>query len=117
MPPPPASFCFLRLAPATRRTLPPLISRTTLRTLTTSPRLLAEGDVGATRAGGTAHGDAFTKREKAAEDMWIRDREKNVIAVLRDKIARQEAMLEEDRKALARMEDQYGRAVEGGVRS
>lgn len=82
------------------------------RSLTTSPRLRAEGDTGALRTGGSAHSDAFTKREKAAEDMWIRDREKNVIAMLRDKIARQEALLEEDRRMLAKMEDQYGHVAE-----
>lgn len=83
------------------------------RTLTTTPRLRSEGDTGSLRAGGSAHGDAFTKREKAAEDMWVREREKNVMAVMREKIARQEALLEEDRKVLARMEDQYGRVAEG----
>lgn len=103
-------------------TLPHLVStlstkpsptHTILRTLTTSPTLSSEGATGATRPGGAAHSDAFTKREKAAEDMWVREREKNIMAVLRDKIARQEALLEEDRRVLARMEDQYGRVAEG----
>lgn len=95
--------------PTLTKSLRLLLPRLPLRTLTTTPPRRAEGDTGAPRA----HPDAFTKREKAAEDLWIREREKHVIAVLREKIARQEAMLTEDRKALARMEDQYGKVVEG----
>lgn len=95
------------------RTSKPTTTTTALRTLTTTPSRPAEGDTGAMRAGGSAHSDAFTKREKAAEDMWVREREKNVMAVMREKIARQEALLEEDRKVLARMEDQYGHVAEG----
>lgn len=104
--------------------MPPTLSLTKLarlyprlplstRTLTTTPSRFSEGATGAIRSGGSAHGDAFTKREKAAEDMWVREREKNIIAVMREKIARQEALLEEDRKVLAKMENAYGHVAEG----
>jgi hypothetical protein len=75
---------------------------------------LAEGDTGATRRGGSAQGDTWTRREKAAEDLYIRQREKDIMKMLREKIKAQEAILEEDRRVLAGMEDQYGHAVEEG---
>ncbi|MCJ1436838.1 hypothetical protein MMC27_006220 [Xylographa pallens] len=37
---------------------------------------MAEGSTGGTRAGGEAQGDSFTKREKANEDFYIRQQEK-----------------------------------------
>ncbi|KAE8447436.1 hypothetical protein EG329_010709 [Mollisiaceae sp. DMI_Dod_QoI] len=53
----------------------------------TSVRALAGGDTGSVRPGGTATGDAFTKREKANEDYAIRQREKEKLLELRKKIA------------------------------
>ena len=73
---------------------------------------MAEGDTGAWRAGGIAHSDAFNRREKAAEDMYIKEREVKIMALLKEKIARQEAKLSKDRLILSTMEDQYGRIVE-----
>jgi len=53
------------------------VTRTTCRSsFSTSARILAGGDTGATRSGGVASGDAFTKREKAQEDYAIRERER-----------------------------------------
>ncbi|MCJ1378881.1 hypothetical protein MMC17_001980 [Xylographa soralifera] len=37
---------------------------------------MAEGSTGGTRAGGEAQSDSFTKREKANEDFYIRQQEK-----------------------------------------
>jgi len=55
---------------------------------------MAGGDTGATRPGGTATGDAFTKREKANEDYAIRLREKEKLLELKKKIAEQREHLD-----------------------
>ncbi|KAF7187102.1 ATPase inhibitor, mitochondrial, partial [Pseudocercospora fuligena] len=72
-------------------------------------RCFAEGDTGSPRL----HGDSWTKREKATEDLYIKGREKNIMMLLKEKIAAQEAVLEKDRAILSAMEDQYGHLVEG----
>jgi len=59
----------------------------------TSIRAMAGGDTGAPRSGGTATGDAFTKREKANEDYAIRMREKEKLMELKKKIAEQQEHL------------------------
>lgn len=58
---------------------------------------MAGGDTGATRSGGAAQGDAFTKREKANEDFYVRDQEKAKLEALKKKIQDQEKALEQDR--------------------
>ncbi|KXT18760.1 hypothetical protein AC579_8212 [Pseudocercospora musae] len=73
------------------------------------PKRYAEGDTGSPRL----HGDTWTKREKAAEDLYIKGREKNIMMLLKEKIAAQEAVLEKDRAILSALEDQYGHVVEG----
>jgi len=55
---------------------------------------MAGGDTGAIRPGGTATGDAFTKREKANEDYAIRQREKEKLLELKKKIAEQREHLD-----------------------
>lgn len=64
------------MLPATPR----LASRTLLaaRTFSTTARSMSEGATGsgASRAGGIAKGDAYTKREKANEDFYVREKEK-----------------------------------------
>ncbi|TKA83724.1 hypothetical protein B0A55_00278 [Friedmanniomyces simplex] len=75
----------------------------TARTTTTRPfslaaRRMAEGDAGAPRSGGSAQGDAFTKREQASEDYYVRQQEKDKLAKLKQKIADQEAQLAKDRE-------------------
>lgn len=47
------------------------------RLFSTSVRTMAEGDVGSgsSRPGGMAQGDAFSKREKANEDQYVRQQE------------------------------------------
>ena len=54
---------------------------------------MAEGDTGAPRSGGSAQGDAFTKREQASEDYAIKQREKEKLQELRQRIADKEAEL------------------------
>ncbi|KAH6671398.1 mitochondrial ATPase inhibitor, IATP-domain-containing protein [Halenospora varia] len=56
----------------------------------TTTRAMAGGDTGAPRSTGAAHGDAFTKREKANEDYAIRMREKEKLLELRKRLAEQQ---------------------------
>ncbi|KAM3413728.1 ATPase inhibitor [Cercospora zeina] len=84
-----------------------------LRPLSYSPHLFyASGDTGSVRSGGEAAGDSWTRREKAAENVYIKQKEQNLLTMLREKIAAQEAILAKDRAILAAMEDQYGHVVE-----
>ncbi|KAF2139905.1 uncharacterized protein K452DRAFT_289287 [Aplosporella prunicola CBS 121167] len=46
------------------------------RPFSTTVRTMAAGDAGSTRAGGEKAADAFTKREAAAEEMYIRQEER-----------------------------------------
>ena len=59
---------------------------------------MAEGDAGAPRSGGAAQGDAFTKREQASEDYYMRQQEKSKLEALKKKIADNEAQLAKDRE-------------------
>ncbi|KAI9663999.1 MAG: hypothetical protein M1821_007490 [Bathelium mastoideum] len=56
---------------------------------------MAEGDAGAPRSGGAASSDAFTKREAAAEDYAIRQREREKLLSLKQKIDQQKKHLAE----------------------
>jgi len=76
---------------------------------------MAEGDTGGIRYGGEKSADTWSKREKAAEDMYIRQREKEIVKLLREKIQAQQAQLEKDRAVLSQMEDQYGHHTEKTV--
>ncbi|KIW08610.1 uncharacterized protein PV09_00569 [Verruconis gallopava] len=75
------------------RTRVPTISRSLLarRSFAYTPRIMAEGDTGAPRA----TGDAFTKREKAAEEMYIRQEEQAKLKALREKIKNAQKHMDE----------------------
>lgn len=62
-------------------------------------RRMADGDVGGTRSGGAAQGDAFSKREKASEDLYVRQNEQEKLRALKAKIAKAEKDLEADKAA------------------
>ncbi|KAK5138087.1 hypothetical protein LTR08_005885 [Meristemomyces frigidus] len=62
-----------------------LPSRLTMRTFSVATRLSAGGDAGAPRSGGSAQGDAFTKREQASENYEIQRREKDKLQALKAK--------------------------------
>ena len=64
---------------------------------------MAEGDTGAPRSGGAAQGDAFTKREQASEDYYVKEQEKQKLEALRKKIADKEADLAKDREEVERI--------------
>lgn len=53
---------------------------------------------GASRAGGEHEGDAFTRREKAAEDAYIRQREQEKLREWQSKKAEKERAAQEDGK-------------------
>ena len=71
---------------------------TSYRSFSIAARRMAEGDTGSTRAGGAAQGDAFTKREQADENLYVKKQEQEKLAALRKKIADGEAQLAKDRK-------------------
>ncbi|CAO1604712.1 MAG: hypothetical protein LQ349_007887 [Xanthoria aureola] len=56
---------------------------------------MAEGDTGAPKAGGAAQGDAFTKREAASEDYYVRQNELEKLQNLKKKIEDHKKHLEE----------------------
>lgn len=71
---------------------------TSTRSFSALARRMAEGDAGAPRSGGSAQGDAFTKREQASEDYYVRQQEQEKLRALKKKIADSEAQLAQDRK-------------------
>ncbi|KAK6338986.1 hypothetical protein TWF696_009782 [Orbilia brochopaga] len=92
---------------ALSRTIARLPARSTAFRPAVTPLIMnrgySEGDTGAIRPGGDAAGDSFTRREKAAEDYYIKQREKERITKLREKLAEQRKhldSLEEDIKEL-----------------
>lgn len=68
------------------------------RSFSVAARRMAGGDTGATRSGGAAAGDSFTKREEANEAAFIKKAEREKLEALRKKIADSEAQLAKDRK-------------------
>ena len=74
------------------------LTTTSTRSFTLAARRMAEGDSGAPRSGGSAQGDAFTKREQASEDYYVRQQEQEKLAALKKKIADGEAQLAKDKK-------------------
>jgi len=77
---------------------PRLATFPTTRTFSAFTSRMAAGDAGAPRSGGAAQGDAFTKREQASEDYYVKQQEGEKLAQLKKKIADQEAQLAKDRK-------------------
>jgi len=69
---------------------------------------MVEGATGGTRAGGAAQGDSFSKREKANEDYYVRQKEKEKLMSLKAKLGEQQKHLEELSKHIDEM------AKEGG---
>ncbi|KAK7540868.1 mitochondrial ATPase inhibitor, IATP-domain-containing protein [Phyllosticta citribraziliensis] len=65
------------------------------RPFSTTVRAMAAGDAGAPRSGGEKAGDAFTKREAANEELYIRQEEKRKLLELKEKIASQRKHLDE----------------------
>ncbi|EFX01620.1 hypothetical protein CMQ_8086 [Grosmannia clavigera kw1407] len=72
-------------------TVRPMVLRPVSRTFATSAIRMAAGDTGAPPKTGQA--DAFQKRERASEDYAIRQREKQKLLELKQKLAEQQAHL------------------------
>ncbi|KAG8628741.1 hypothetical protein KVT40_002606 [Elsinoe batatas] len=67
-------------------------------------RRMAGGDAGAPRSGGASQGDAFTKREEASENLYIKQQEQEKLKQLKAKIASSKEQLAKDEKDLKDME-------------
>lgn len=85
------------------RQVPRLATRFTARPISTSAIRMAEGDAGAPRGGGAAQGDAFTKREQASEDYYVRQQEREKLDALKKRIAQQEKDLADSQKEMEGM--------------
>ncbi|KAF2182491.1 hypothetical protein K469DRAFT_585690 [Zopfia rhizophila CBS 207.26] len=81
------------LRQALTKNVKPLASR---RFLSTSARLMTgETGSGASRPGGLREGDAFTRRETAAEELYIKQEEKAKLLAIREKLKQQKQHIEE----------------------
>ena len=76
----------------------------TTRSFSAAPFRMAEGDTGAPRSGGAAQGDAFTKREQASEDFYVKEQEKRKLEEMKKRVADKEAELAKDRKEIEDMQ-------------
>ncbi|KAF2638347.1 hypothetical protein P280DRAFT_431600 [Massarina eburnea CBS 473.64] len=67
------------------------------RFFSTSMRAMSAGDAGSgsSRPGGVRSGDAFTKREAAAEELYIKSEEKAKLMAIRQKLQQQQKHIEE----------------------
>ncbi|KAK9456257.1 mitochondrial ATPase inhibitor, IATP-domain-containing protein [Dipodascopsis uninucleata] len=63
-------------------------------------RFYSEGATGATRPGGEKSSDSFNKREKAQEDFYVREHEKEKLAKLREALQKQREHLASLEKSL-----------------
>ncbi|KAI9835447.1 MAG: hypothetical protein M1819_002365 [Sarea resinae] len=63
----------------------------------TAVRAMSEGATGsgASRAGGEAAGDAYTRREKAQEDFYVKQKEREKLLSLKAKLQQQREHLDE----------------------
>ena len=80
------------------------VSRTQAARFSVAARKMAGGDTGASRAGGAAQGDAFTKREEASENLYIRQQEAAKLKELKAKLAKQQQDLEKSQKDIEELE-------------
>ncbi|MCJ1299040.1 hypothetical protein MMC08_001831 [Hypocenomyce scalaris] len=75
----------------------------------------AEGSTGAPRSGGEVQGDTFTKREKANEDYYVKQQERQKLMALKEKISQQRKQLEElDKNMYVAYDDLTWENVFGG---
>ncbi|KAL7274972.1 ATPase inhibitor [Rhizina undulata] len=70
----------------------------------------SEGATGSgfSRPGGQAQGDSFTKREKAAEDLYVRAQEKEKLLILKQKLREQRKHLDELDAHIAELTKEQG---------
>jgi len=80
------------------RSFRPLTNQVQAARFSVAARMMAEGDSGSARSGGSASSDAFTKREEASENLYIKQQEKQRLEALKAKIAKGEDQLAKDKK-------------------
>jgi len=56
---------------------------------------MGAGDTGGVRPGGEKTGDAFTRRERGSEEMWIKEQERAKLRELQDKLHQQRKHIDE----------------------
>ena len=95
------------LRPSAIRAIRPLASR---RLLSTTPKVMSAGDTGSgfSRPGGERSGDAYTKRERAQEEMWIREEERQKLVQLKEKLAAQRKHIDELSKHIDELTREQG---------
>ncbi|KAJ9656260.1 ATPase inhibitor [Neophaeococcomyces mojaviensis] len=72
-----------------------LTTRASTRSFSVAAIRRAEGDLGGTRAGGSASADSFNKREQASENLFIREKEMENLKKLKAKLKEQRKHLDE----------------------
>jgi len=71
--------------------------------------MAGETGSGSSRVGGERAGDAFTKRESAQEEIWVREEEKRKLAELRAKLDAQEKHIKDLKNSIdGMMKKEYG---------
>jgi hypothetical protein len=86
----------LRIARVAR----PLVANSQVARFSIAPRMMAAGDAGSARSGGAASGDAFTKREEASENLYVKRQEAEKLEAMRKKVKDGEAQLAKDKADL-----------------
>jgi len=71
--------------------------------------MAGETGSGTSRAGGERAADAFTKRESAQEELWVREEEKRKLTELRSKLEAQEKHIKDLKTSIdGMMKKEYG---------
>lgn len=78
----------------------PLANTPQVARFSVAARRMAGGDTGAPRSGGSAKSDAFTKREEASENLYVRQHEKEKLEAARAKVRASEDALKKDKAAV-----------------
>ncbi|KAI5244947.1 hypothetical protein E4T43_03528 [Aureobasidium subglaciale] len=86
----------LRIARAAR----PLVANPQVARFSIASRSMAAGDAGSPKSGGAASGDAFSRREEAAENLYVKRQEAEKLEALRQKVKAGEAQLAKDKADL-----------------
>lgn len=81
----------------------PLTNTTQVARFSVAARRMAGGDAGSPRSGGAASSDAFTKREEASENLYVKQHEKEKLDALRAKIQKNEAALAKDKETAEKL--------------
>ncbi|QKX53566.1 uncharacterized protein TRUGW13939_00645 [Talaromyces rugulosus] len=65
------------------------------RSFSAIPARMGEGDTGAPRSGGVASSDAFTRREAASENKFVKEKELEKLSLLKQKLKEQRRHLDD----------------------